>query len=354
MLTIELLNAGHGDAILITYGDDDATHRVIVDGGPYYSYDDPGGLFDRLSELPEDERHIELLVMTHIDTDHIDGVIRLLQEQALGLTFGDIWFNGWKHVQLAVDGELGGIQGEILGALLDDLGLPWNVNEAWEATKGAVVVPDDGALPVAEIAGGAKLTLLSPRPEELRKLEDKWDEAVRAADFVPGDADAALAELADRSRLRPLMGEGELGTTVDTSEANASSIAFVFEYDGHQLLLTGDAFASVLEDTVERYRSEHGSLEVEAFKLPHHGSWSNLSPELLAAVETSTYLVSSNGSYYNHPDVDAIELILIHGGKPPHFVFNYESDETKPWLDPDTQTDRGYTAIRANAVVIAT
>ncbi len=50
----------------------------------------------RLLELPREERKLELLVITHIDCDHIDGVIRLLREDlaAHGIGFGDIWFNG--------------------------------------------------------------------------------------------------------------------------------------------------------------------------------------------------------------------------------------------------------------------
>jgi beta-lactamase superfamily II metal-dependent hydrolase len=354
MLRIEMLNAKHGDALLIEYGVENETHRILIDGGPHHAYSGPGGLFDRLKDLSDDRKNFELLVMTHIDTDHIDGIIRLIQEKALGLTFKDVWFNGWKHVNLAVEGKLGGKQGEFLGALLESEGLPWNVNEAWEPTLGAVVVPDQGNLPIAKLAGSATATLLSPGPGELRDLKKEWVKAVRAADFDPGDTRTALEKLKERADLRPLMDEGTLGTKKDTSEANASSIAFVFEYDGKRLLVTGDAFASVLERSGERYVQEHGELDVAAFKLPHHGSWSNLSQKLVEMVHTSTYLVSTNGGQgYNHPDADAIELILGHGLDAPHFVFNYDQPFTEPWLDPVTQQQEGYTAERSNVYLIA-
>ncbi len=354
MLTVEMLNAGHGDALLVEYGDDRNTHRILVDGGPYRSYDEPGGLLERVQQLAaEGKTHIELLVMTHIDTDHIDGVIKLLQENPLGLTFGDVWFNGWQHINLAVEGKLGGKQGEFLGALLEHLGLNWNVNPAWKRTHGAVVVPETGELPVAELAGGATATLLSPGPGELRDLKSEWVKAVRSADFDPGDTRAALEKLKERADLRPSLGDGVLGAKKDTSEANASSIGFVLEYDGTRLLLTGDAFASVLERTGKRYRAQYGDFDVAAFKLPHHGSWSNLSEDLVRMVGTSTYLVSTNGRQgYKHPDADAIELILLHGRPEPHFVFNYDQPQTKPWLDPARQTTRHYTAERTNRVEV--
>jgi beta-lactamase superfamily II metal-dependent hydrolase len=354
MLRIEMLNAGHGDALLIEYGDDSETHRILVDGGPYRSYDEPGGLLQRLQQLDDDEKTFELLVMTHIDTDHIDGVIKLLQEKALGLTFKDIWFNGWKHVNLAVEGKLGGKQGEFLGALLESEGLPWNANKAWEPTLGAVVVPEQGDLPVASLAGDATATLLSPGPDELKKLKKDWIAAVKTADFDAGDTRAALDKLKERADLRPKISEGTLGAKKDTSAANQSSIAFVFQYDDERLLLTGDAFASVLERGTERYATEHGTLDVAAFKLPHHGSWSNLSPDLLAGVKTNKYLVSTNGKHYDHPDADAIELILLHGGDQPHLVFNYDQPFTEHWLEPSNQRARGYTASRSNTLAVTT
>ena len=354
MFTIEMLNAGHGDALLVQYGDDSGTHRILIDGGPYRAYDDPGGLLERIQMLGEDERTFELLVITHVDTDHIDGIITLLQEDQLDLTFNDVWFNGWRHLNLAVEGQLGGKQGEFLGALLEHLELPWNQNEAWANTSGAVVVPDNGDLPVAELPGGATATLLSPGPDQLKALHRDWEKAVKAADFDPGDRRDALEKLKERNDLRPRLGEGVLGTKKDTAEANGSSIAFVLEYNGHRLLLTGDAFGPVLEASGKRYATGRGGLDVAAFKLPHHGSWSNLSPALLQLVETSTYLVSTDGKYFDHPDEDAMELILLHGGPEPHLVFNYEQEQTKPWLDEARQQHRHYTAERANLIVIET
>ncbi|HMB51688.1 MAG TPA: hypothetical protein VKU40_00140, partial [Thermoanaerobaculia bacterium] len=65
MFRIEMLPAAHGDALLIEYGDQAAPRRVLVDGGPWYAYDEVRA---RLFEIFGGSRiDLELLVVTHVD-----------------------------------------------------------------------------------------------------------------------------------------------------------------------------------------------------------------------------------------------------------------------------------------------
>ena len=97
MFRLEVLPAAHGDAIWIEYGDPRRPRRIVVDGGPAATYET--GLHRRLLLLPAQDRRIDLLLVTHIDTDHIDGAIILLQAaEQLGISFGEIWFNGWAQL----------------------------------------------------------------------------------------------------------------------------------------------------------------------------------------------------------------------------------------------------------------
>jgi len=92
---IEILPASHGQSLLINYGHADHPRRVLVDCGPRRT---GGVLRERLRTLPSVERLMELLILTHADDDRIGGAISLLQDTSSGISYRDIWFNGWMHV----------------------------------------------------------------------------------------------------------------------------------------------------------------------------------------------------------------------------------------------------------------
>ena len=98
------------------------------------------------------------------------------------------------------------------------------------------------------------------------------------------------------------------------SAANGSSIAFLFEHNGTSLLLTGDAHASVLEDSIKRMLPRKGNdrLQVDVFKLPHHGSANNLTDSLLELIDPRRVVICTDGSLFHHPDETALALIRRH------------------------------------------
>ncbi|MGD9705072.1 MAG: CHAT domain-containing protein [Acidimicrobiia bacterium] len=298
---VEALPASYGDAILVTYGDDRQQSRMLIDAGPASAYKKE--VRSRLGDL-----HLDLFVITHVDADHIDGAIQLLlDEQA---TFDDIWFNGWHHLPPA----RGGREGAILDALLD--GKPWNL-----AFDGGVIrVPDAGPLPSVMVAGGARVTLLSPVPEGLQRLRRTWQRALEDVSVQPGNAAEALALLATTDRFeettrggngaaKPVLGK-------DGSVPNGSSIAFLFEFGHSACLFGGDAHAPVLASSLRRLAAERDvpRIKLDLFKLAHHGSRGNISSEVLELIDCDRFLVSTDGSKFNHPDADAIQAIAKHGG----------------------------------------
>lgn len=344
MLKIEMLKAAHGDAILVEYGVPAAPFRILVDGGPHPAYP---ALRERILALPAGQRRFELLIISHVDTDHIDGIIRLLQDRELGVEIGELWFNGQRH--LVPPGEMGGVQGEFLELLIEDLGLSWNCRFGGEA----VVVPASGDLPSFGLPGGASVTLLSPMQKQLKNLRKEWIKTVKAAGFVPGNRDAAREQLVRRKEYAPP--EGTLGSAADTSVANGSSIAVLFEYEGQAILLAADAFAEVLEENLARLTAERKrkELPVDAFKLAHHGSFSNISPHLLELAPAAYYLISTNGDKFMHPDAAAIQLVLEQRrGSHPHLVFNYDSDSTRPWQMPSGPAANAYDSVFDGLLVL--
>jgi hypothetical protein len=348
MFTVDMLPAGHGDALWLEYGEGDRRRRVLVDGGTGPTYD---VLRSRIADLPQDDRRFELLVITHIDADHIEGVIRLLQDARLGLRIDDVWFNGWQHLPGDVFAPT---HGEMLSALLVDLDQRWN--GAFDG--GAVSVSDDdGPLPVVELDGGLRLTVLGPGTPELATLQLVWEREVREAGLVPGSPRPALDLLYKTPRLLiPEYGTGGLDVEslaasedpLDESEANASSILLLAEFGGRSVLLGADGIAPVLTAGIGRLLRERAedALTVDAVKVAHHGSRRNVRDDHVPLVRSSRYLFSTNGAYYHHPDQQAVSRILVGDpGEDRSLLFNYRTEESEVWDDPELMERWRYRAV---------
>ena len=343
-----MLPAEHGDCLLLEYGKGATPrHRVLFDAGPETAYP---GIRERLLRLPTTgsppRREIDLLVVTHVDGDHIEGVVKLLQDDEVGIAPADVWFNDWNHLagldERKVPKRLGPEQGEFLGALLDVKGLGWNA--AFDGDRVMVPPDDDEPLPTWCGPGGLVLTVLSPTLRTLVALRRKWRKALEAAGFEPGGRKEALAQFAERRWAKapsaPRLGDEGRRSTLDSSEANGSSIAVLAEYDGRSLLLSGDAFPDVLRTSIERLAASRDlppdePFAVDVFKLAHHGSTKNMTPQLMETVTASAYGVSTNGARFRHPDRETLELVVSghRGAGEPTLLFNYASRFTEVWRD---------------------
>ena len=322
MFTIEMLPANEGDALWIEYGSD-PVRRILIDCGRKTAY---RAVADRLGA--DSDITFELFVLTHVDADHIAGAIPLLQDARFGPDrVKDVWFNGWRHLNglnLDFEGDipdtLSAEQGEYFGAVLRDREYAWNN----EFGGSAVVVQDDGELPVIELEGGMKLTLLGPTWDKLEDMRKRWERDLSDGDLEPGDYDTALDLLGEQAQYGPdVLGHDfdpdftvedvlEIEFDPDESEPNGNSIAFLAEFDGKAALFAGDAHAPQLASSIKRLLAQRGLdvLAVDAFKLAHHGSARNNSTELLSLVNSPRYLVSTNGSRHHHPDPAALARAL--------------------------------------------
>jgi beta-lactamase superfamily II metal-dependent hydrolase len=353
MYRIEMLPAGHGDGLLIMYGDPAMPHYVLIDGGPFYAYRnarlvEQPTLSKRMRRLIDEGGSLELMVVTHVDADHIESPVRLLGSKPPDLVIGDIWFNAWKHLRPQKEEPLGPLQGEMLSALIRQHGLPWNA----ALGGGTVVLKTDEPLPKVTLSGGLRVTLLSPSVHALAALSYEWKKELARAGLDPDSPDEALERL-KKSRLRPDDYLGAPSADVarlseepfegDTGLANGSSIAFIAEYEGKRCLFAGDAHAPVLRQSISRLLAETGEsrLHLDAFKIPHHGSKKNLSTELLDLLDCPRYLISTNGSIFGHPDRAAIARIIAHRGDPV-LCFNYRSQENATWEDTGLQEQYRY------------
>ena len=333
MFKVKFLPARFGDAIWIEYGDKDAPSRVLIDSGTSGTSSDIRSALKAISA--DQKRFFELVVVSHIDRDHIEGMLKLLSQADPGFEIGDIWFNGWSHFPgNAEDEHFGAVQGERLTDRILHLHIPWN-----SAFNGkAIFVTDSGPLPQKTLPGGMRLTLLSPTLTGLTDLKPKWSQEVRQANLDPGfglaandgihpgDEDEAFGaqELPEVETLARSAFEG------DTSEANGSSIALLAEFEGKRVLLAADAHADVLMAALDRL-SPGSRVPIDLFKISHHGSKYTTSRELIEKINCPLYVFSTNGSIFKHPDQETVSRVIVAGGGQPKLVFNYRSPRNEIW-----------------------
>lgn len=345
MVRVEMLPAAQGDALWIEYGSSSAPHRVLIDAGVRGTYD---VVKARIEQLPEEDRRFDLFVITHVDSDHIGGVPKLLADETLALQFDDVWFNAWRHLPRVGD-LLGPVEGEIVSAQLDRSDWPWNA----AFRQRPVYVPGKGKLPRKTLSGGMRLTLLSPTAAGLEKLRPEWEKTVRAAGLDPGVPDAALDEAARRKGVPDLLGDtldvdalAASRLSADRAAPNGSTIAFLAEFEETSCVFTGDAHPDVLRASIQRLCTERKTerLRVDAFKVPHHGSKFNVSTDVIDLLDTGRFLFSSNGTQTGHPDPEGVARTIARSDQPTIF-FNYRTDRTSPWDDARLMRRHRYRAV---------
>jgi beta-lactamase superfamily II metal-dependent hydrolase len=331
LIRLEFFPAQQGDAIWIEYGRPDAIHRVLIDAGTPAT---APLIRERIESLAPNDRRFDLLVITHVDTDHIGGVLKLLSDLPSHTQFDDVWFNGWPQIRLAPSSKLGPVDGEILSAAIEKQQLPWN-----KCFKGgAVMLSKSGTPPQRNLRGGMQLTVLSPSEPQLVKLRAEWKTVIQDAGLDPENKDRwkrLFASAARKGVTSSILGEPNVETLArskfdeDTAPANGSTIALLAEFGGKSVLLSGDAYASVLVDALARLRKARGvrKLRVDAFKLPHHGSSGNVNRELLAALPSIRYIFSTSGAIFGHPDDEAVaRVIMTATGSRKTLHFNYTAE----------------------------
>lgn len=353
---IEMLAADHGDCLWVEYGRGKKRHRILIDGGPIGAFE---ALDSRMNAIPaRKNRTFELVVLTHIDADHVDGLIRLFAEKPLRCSIDEVWFNGWRHLTEG-DRVLGGLQGEYFSAIVDHrLG-----ERKWNTSTGgkALVVEDEGALPYFKLPGGMKLTLLSPTRGKLHTLKKDWKKHIATEGIDPGDLDAALAVLAEKKRYLPddglVLGASKFDKLLaaqmkpDNKAANGSSIAFLCEFADKKCLFLADAHTDVVVASLRRLLKARRQkrLKVDAVKISHHGSKGNTSAELIALVDAKYFLISSNGAQFKHPDQQPVAFIIDGAGRRrPVLRFNYRTKFNEMWFDESEQAKRRYSAVDAS------
>lgn len=344
MLNVHLLPASYGDSIFIEYGTARSKKYILIDGGPYYAYDE---ILSAINRIAPDLERLELLVVTHIDTDHIEGIAKLLNQKKLPFEIQEIWFNGYAELKPDND-ELGALQGEFLSELIEKKEIPHNL--AFDG-KAAIYSEDQE---VIKLKGGLEITMLSPTREALTKLIKKWEKTLRAKNFTHADSEKIYDILHDNHRYDDESSSDLLGDDIQTyarkkvkedkSAANKSSIAFLAEYKGKRCLFAGDTPSGDLQIAIEQQNllNEDDQLKIDAWKLAHHGSKKSTQADLINIIDCSKILIGSDGKRYKHPNPEVIAKLVSKKQKGLKIHFNYRTEFTEYWDNRRWKEDYKY------------
>ena len=341
MFELQTFPARDGDAFILTWGSAEQPHRMLIDCGREGCWP---VVKAAVLALPPNEREFELLVVTHIDADHIAGVLKMLNDPARPLRFREVWFNGYEHLREFSE-TFGPGQGEKLSTILEASPQTWNTRFG----HAAVVVRDPSDPPRLDIEG-LQLTLLSPTPAKLAKLEQEWldwlkreglepDRPLRPAATPVGKEPDGFEHFGGRPDVAALAAEP---LPRDNEPPNGSSIAFAAQFGAIRILLTGDAHADVMSAALEALPAAERRYHL--VKLSHHGSRGNISAALASAWDADTFLISTDGSHHQHPDAQTIARLITARPGSKTFYFNHHHEQAAVWDDASLMADHNYRA----------
>ncbi|WP_459211986.1 ComEC/Rec2 family competence protein [Aquimarina rhabdastrellae] len=338
-MVIKFLQAFNGDSIWINLKENNQSLNILIDGGTSttYSYKSKkdgkikdGDLKKLITLLRDKKEKLDLVILTHIDDDHIDGFLKWFSKDQYAINcIKEVWFNSGKNIKKYLNDQKSKIDALKFKEKSTLTSVKQGVNfEKYIKDKGVWngrIFKQEDIIPWNNIT----FRVLSPNDSKLNKLLEKWEE--KAPDSLldtsrKNDYKKTYKELIKNDEFKE-----------DKSPYNGSSIAFILNYKNSNFLFLGDAHPTVIVNELKKLKySESNKLKVDFVKLSHHGSQKNTSIELLKLIETEKYIISTNGDLHNHPDKLTLARIIQNNSKA-KLYFNYPQLIKKIIMEEDMQ-----------------
>lgn len=318
-MRLKVLPAFNGDSLILEWNKSNKDQRLLIDGGIPATY--PKYLKKVFEKFISDEYKIDLMIITHIDDDHIGGIIKLFEDSELDKSLiRRVWFNSGcliskyfntenKNREVALtpnnNKEMSVKQGITLESFLSELNV-------WEKTIIRSGFQYD--------LNGLHISVLSPNDNNLSVLNEKWEierEKITKMSSQKNDYKEAISSLIKRPFIE------------DRSVPNGSSIALLVKNESKSALLLGDSHPSTIVSSLKQQGfSINNKLKVDAVKVSHHASKGNTSDELLDLIECSQFIICTDGSKHGLPDKEALARI-INKCENSKLYFNYRNNITQ-------------------------
>jgi beta-lactamase superfamily II metal-dependent hydrolase len=366
-MKLTVFQSGKGDCLLLT-GKGSAPKRILIDGGMADAY--TTHVAPALGALQQQGKKLDRVYVSHIDEDHISGVLQMLDDLVawrvhdFQIAHGNpthpspgsdhprppkvdgIWHNSFQdqvpdhtveiqNLLAAMAVVLSGAPGKKLRDLsVEHRNLATSMTQALQVSRrigskelGIPLNPEFGkklmmikpVMPSLQF-GTMEFLVIGPAKEDLEMLRGKWidwlketktDATVRA---VREESEENQRNLGNNAMplLQPLIAAAKiLGRRSKVTPPNLASLMFFVEEAGRTLLLTGDGhWQDILNGLTHHGKlSAQGNIHVNVLKGQHHGSEHNWHETFCKAVTADHYIFCGNG-FSENPDLDVIQAVV--------------------------------------------
>lgn len=380
---IHVLPANSGDCFLIEFNNDEC---ILIDTGfkeTYYKYLKP-----LLISLKSKGKKISLLVITHIDKDHIGGAKKLIEENGDYNTpnvikIENVWFNGFKNLifQKKLSNTLSKKQLDKMRIIkahnemnyVDEIDNKVSANDlkAFESICNELNYPINRQFNTNTVIqsknikiGNVYIDVLSPNQLKIKKYTEYLEKQLESLfgndyqinkneEFITFFEELMINDEEKIQTTEAISYENEKDISdwlkighknKRYSIVNDVSIGILIKFNGIKMLFTGDLY-------FEKTNISEKPIIVDILKVPHHGSyWNNC--EMMKNVIANNYIISTDGKKYGHPDKNILANIIINNKRDKTLIFNYEMDSLKILRNQKQKDKYNYQYIISNELII--
>ncbi|HAP59417.1 MAG TPA: hypothetical protein DCR93_07935 [Cytophagales bacterium] len=302
---------GSGDATLFIAQELDSnyppnvlqTRSMLVDGGHLFNNRDVHHEVTTVENLTS----LDVVVATHYDQDHFNGVRGLMERSHVAYRYSRIYDQGLPQYALGVKRKRGGANYLSLGGAISEDVLRYFRAIARVNTRTHVT---EKVLSLQEGVGGVPTGYGYESPYYLLGREIFWDGVPGG---VPNGAPTATVVAVNLYVLQPngtrqkLYGGGVLTSTSEAAK-NERSIGLLIEFEGFKYYVGGDL------TTAQEDHDQYGlkfrlnptndiAGRVHAFKTSHHGSQYSTSTPFMTRIRSRAAIIScARDNQHGHPD----------------------------------------------------
>jgi beta-lactamase superfamily II metal-dependent hydrolase len=365
-MKLTVFQSEKGDCLLLT--SQNARRRILVDGGMRASYQT--FVAPALGDLASRGEALDLVYVSHIDQDHIAGVLQLMDDVVAWRVHDfqvnngnlmhpaptaprppqvkEIWHNAF-HEQVgenaAAIGDLLAATAAMLSGSSDEAlqmvaaaqrelatSIPEAIKLSRRISADQLNIPlnkrfqeklaflrRDATPPRPRRLGSLQILVIGPFEEDLDRLRRQWntwltdnqEQLAKIQKQAQRDAERlGMDDIGTLLALRIAQAQA-LGDRTRVTPPNLASLMLLVMEGGKTVLLPGDGHAADMLQGLNYHGKldADGRIHVNVLKVQHHGSEHNIDEVFVAKVTADHYVFCGNGEHEN-PDLRVVEALI--------------------------------------------